>query len=416
MLGFSKFAGSMFTVEFPQKYLEINKLKCDFGKIRMNKRQIMLHKTPFPHAYQQWVFTTAEFILRPALWSLSEILSVFIPTTREQANTAKHYAKNLPLVPLYVSIFTCFMVPALVAFVLRCILHLFRNSYILSVNEYNGYANNAALQKRSFNVSTLNICLMPEFLSRFNNLSHTSQRAQQVGQRIVADQIHTQSAGSSNVTKQIGDIQTNFPETDFLCIQEAWDRDHSKRLIQNLHKVYPWILYDVGDASLFNNYFIFNSGLMFVSKFEIIHACFKTYSHSCKQCLFSGKGLLMVKVLLEKSNGENRVGYIYNTHLQAYQGETPIIQKQLDEVLLWTQEFRAITSAPGDIVNFDILCGDFNFDNMSPGDRCLSDHRLFSVYIDPARKSTGRDQDWTVVSQWRIQRRGLWVLQPSSFK
>lgn len=75
----------------------------------------------------------------------------------------------------------------------------------------------------------------------------------------------------------------------------------------------------------------------------------------------------MVKVLLEKTSKGTKVGYIFNTHLQAYQGETPIIQKQLDEVQLWTKEFRAMTSGQGDIVTFDILCGDFNLDNISPG-------------------------------------------------
>ncbi|XP_062592445.1 sphingomyelin phosphodiesterase 5-like [Saccostrea cucullata] len=357
----------------------------------------MLHKTPFPHKYQQWAFTVAEFILRPVLWSFSEIVSIFIPTTKERTHIARHYATSLAFLPLYISILTCLIVPAVVAFLMRCVLHLFRNSYILSVKGTDGQQYDS--EKKTYNVTTMNICLMPEFLSRFNNLSHTKQRAQITGQRIIADQIRTESI--ANGTKQVGDIQTNFSEIDFMCIQEGWDRDHSKRLVKELHKVYPWIIYDVGDTSLFNNYFIFNSGLMFVSKYEILHACFKTYSNSCKQCLFSGKGLLMVKVLLGRSKGKSKVGYIFNTHLQAYQGETPIIQKQLDEVLLWTEEFRTLTGDQRDSVTFDILCGDFNFDNISPGDQCLSDHSLFSVYIDPARKSAGQDHEWTVGTEMR---------------
>lgn len=30
------------------------------------------------------------------------------------------------------------------------------------------------------------------------------------------------------------------------------------------------------------------------------------------------------------------------------------------------------------------------------GDQCLSEHGLFSMYVDPARKFVGKDQDWTV--------------------
>lgn len=253
----------------------------------------MLHKTPFPHGYQQWMFAVSEFILRPVLWSFSEIVSIFLPTTAEQSSIMRHYSLNLPLLPLYLIVLVCLLVPALIAFFVRCILHLFRHSYILSVRLANEHPYKAP-HKKQCSISTMNICLMPEFLSRFNNLSRTSQRATAVGQRIIADQIQTQNR--SQAQSIVGNIETNFPEMDFICIQEAWHRDYSKTLVNELHTVYPWIIYDVGNSSLFNNYFIFNSGLMFVSKYEILHASFKTYSHSCKQCLFSGKGLLMVKV------------------------------------------------------------------------------------------------------------------------
>lgn len=362
----------------------------------------MLHKTPFPHRYQQWAFDLSEFILRPVLLSLSEIVSIFIPTTLERNQIVKHYLQNLPLLPLYLSILICLLVPAIVAFFLRCLLHLYRNAYILSVRLKDGQTYDASTRHQKchrYNISTMNICLLPEFLSRFNNLSHTSQRAERVGQRIIADQVKSQIKPKAPSSRE--NILTNFPEMDFICIQEAWHRDYSRTLVNELHKIYPWIIYDVGNSNLYNNYFIFNSGLMFVSKYEILDACFKTYSHSCKQCLFSGKGLLMVKVLLEKTSKGTKVGYIFNTHLQAYQGETPIIQKQLDEVQLWTKEFRAMTCGQGDLVTFDILCGDFNFDNISPGDQCLSEHGLFSMYVDPARKIVGEDQDWTVGTEMR---------------
>lgn len=259
----------------------------------------MLHKTPFPHRYQQWAFDLSEFILRPVLLSLSEIVSIFIPTTPEQNHIVKHYLQNLPLLPLYLSILICLLVPAIVAFFLRCLLHLYRNSYILSVRLKDGQTYDASTRHQKchrYNISTMNICLLPEFLSRFNNLSRTSRRAEWVGQRIIADQIQLQIKPKAPSSKE--NILTNFPEMDFICIQEAWHRDYSKTLVNKLHKIYPWIIYDVGNSNLYNNYFIFNSGLMFVSKYEILDACFKTYSHSCKQCLFSGKGLLMVKVFI----------------------------------------------------------------------------------------------------------------------
>ncbi len=48
-------------------------------------------------------------------------------------------------------------------------------------------------------------------------------------------------------------------------------------------------------------------------------------------------------------------------------GTKPIVSSQMSEILLWTTEFRERHDAPGEHVTFDILCGDFNIDNMSPG-------------------------------------------------
>lgn len=39
----------------------------------------------------------------------------------------------------------------------------------------------------------------------------------------------------------------------------------------------------------------------------------------------------------------------------------------MDSILKWTEEFRRDSKKPEEIVAFDILGGDFNLDNMSPG-------------------------------------------------
>ena len=44
-----------------------------------------------------------------------------------------------------------------------------------------------------------------------------------------------------------------------------------------------------------------------------------------------------------------------------------MILQQLDDVLEWCTEFRKQTADSKDVVLFDILCGDFNTDNISPG-------------------------------------------------
>lgn len=110
----------------------------------------------------------------------------------------------------------------------------------------------------------------------------------------------------------------------------------------------------------------------------------------------------MVKVLIGKeSESRRQVGYIFNTHLQAYQGTEPVVVRQMDDILRWTEEFRQQTHDVRDVVLFDILCGDFNIDNISPGDQISRDHKLFDIYNDPCRVKSGQDHPWTIGTEFK---------------
>ncbi len=65
--------------------------------------------------------------------------------------------------------------------------------------------------------------------------------------------------------------------------------------------------------------------------------------------------------------GLHRVGYISNLHNVAYQGEEDLISPFLSEAQIQYSQFRQRTQKPGEKVDFAVICGDFNFDNMSPG-------------------------------------------------
>ncbi|KAK3085878.1 hypothetical protein FSP39_009968, partial [Pinctada imbricata] len=173
-------------------------------------------------------------------------------------------------------------------------------------------------------------------------------------------------------------IMTHFPKLDFLCFQEIWDRDVTEILVNELKKVFPWILYDVGITNFTGNFFMLNSGLLFACRYPILAADFKKFTHSWTQCKFASKGLLMVKVRRRK-----------------------ILDKQLNQILQWSDEFISKTKAASDVVKFTILCGDFNFDNMSPADRELSKHKIFDVYEDEARIISGRDKEWAIGTEMR---------------
>lgn len=48
-------------------------------------------------------------------------------------------------------------------------------------------------------------------------------------------------------------------------------------------------------------------------------------------------------------------------------GDGRIRCEQLDMVASWIADFQAANKQPEEEVFFDVLCGDFNFDNCSPG-------------------------------------------------
>lgn len=48
-------------------------------------------------------------------------------------------------------------------------------------------------------------------------------------------------------------------------------------------------------------------------------------------------------------------------------GEGAIRCEQMNMVTKWISEFQAATGRADEDVVFDVLCGDFNFDNCSPG-------------------------------------------------
>ncbi len=59
------------------------------------------------------------------------------------------------------------------------------------------------------------------------------------------------------------------------------------------------------------------------------------------------------------------------------------------------------SSSSNETVAFAVLGGDFNCDNLSPADRHLFDHPIFSKYTDACMEGPGRDKEWAVGTELR---------------
>ncbi|XP_072013767.1 sphingomyelin phosphodiesterase 3-like [Amphiura filiformis] len=201
----------------------------------------------------------------------------------------------------------------------------------------------------------------------------------------------------------------NFPpDLDFVCFQEVFDYRAAKKLVNGLHGWFGHIVYDVGIDSWETNRFLMNSGLVVASRYPIVDVAFECYKQSQNEDRAVSKGLLMIKVHIGQTReGNPIVGFIAVTQLQVAQ-ENNIRSLQMDSILTWMTSFHSNSDKiePGamELVAFDVLCGNFNFDNMSPGDMPDWSHPIFLIYHDPCRLRPGCDRPWTKGSLIRRER------------
>lgn len=192
------------------------------------------------------------------------------------------------------------------------------------------------------------------------------------------------------------------PNVDILCLEEVFDKRAAQKLTNALKPVFGHILYDIGVYSFqppckCNSFKFFNSGLFMASRFPIVEAQYHCFPNSRGEDALAAKGLLSTKVLIGKNDKQkNVVGFFNCTHLHAPEGEGQIRCEQLNMVAEWIGDFQAANRKPDEDVAFDVLCGDFNFDNCSPDDSLEQNHRLFDEYRDPCRAGPGKEKPWVI--------------------
>ncbi|XP_072291264.1 sphingomyelin phosphodiesterase 3 [Eucyclogobius newberryi] len=204
------------------------------------------------------------------------------------------------------------------------------------------------------------------------------------------------------------EISAFFPANlDFLALQEVFDHGATTRLRRQLHRYFPYVLSDVGQygwKSCCSRFKFLNSGLILASRYPILDARFECYPNGRGEDALAAKGALFAKVQVGTSHQEQRVvGYLTCTHLHAIEGDAAVRCEQLDLLLQWGAEFRQDSSQPPegekvleDLVAFDVVLGDLNFDNCSSEDKLEQQHTLFTQYKDPCRLGPGEDKPWAL--------------------
>ncbi|XP_064910790.1 sphingomyelin phosphodiesterase 5-like [Columba livia] len=210
-------------------------------------------------------------------------------------------------------------------------------------------------------------------------------------------------AGTSTVTPAGPEaaepvLSERFPaDTDFVCLQEVFDGAAASRVCGQLAGAFPHVLWDVGERGLRGGRpVLLGSGLLLASRFPPLAARYRPFPNGRGEDALAAKGLLVAQVLLGSARGRRVVGYIGCTHLQAPAADAATREEQLSLSLRWLQLFREEQEQRGDLVAFDVLCGDLNFDNCSRGDELNQRHQLFQLYQDPCRRGAGLDAPWAI--------------------
>nr|XP_014352074.1 PREDICTED: sphingomyelin phosphodiesterase 3 [Latimeria chalumnae] len=168
------------------------------------------------------------------------------------------------------------------------------------------------------------------------------------------------------------EISSFFPtDVDLICLQEVFDKRAAAKLKSILNPVFGHVLYDVGVYALQGRcgFKFFNSGLFLASRYPILEAEYHCYSNARGEDALAAKGLLCAKIQVGTSpEGQGIVGYYNCTHLHAPEEDGQIRCDQLTSMMDWINKFQKATRLKDEIVVFDVLCGDFNFDNCSPGE------------------------------------------------
>ena len=291
------------------------------------------------HGYQSdllfYIDRTLELCRRPGRVAFDRTVCCFFPTRQEKSDKLwwlKNYFIKFPvfllvMIPFLPFQFFCYIMGGLFE-------KYFRKSYIMSFSrrKTNGHVSSFNYQpKKMYSFCTSNLCLLPEYVSRFNNLPYLDERMEEMAKvfnnsqqaycdysnRNIAQEERywqkrkdecPQIVSHSNDRCKIHDacpsfdvsISTELPPVDFLLLQEAcWMKEISEKLKNKLHKHYPYIVYEAGCQGLHYNMFFTGSGVMIASKYPILNAEFKPFEDSIRKDLVTCKGLLMAKVRID---------------------------------------------------------------------------------------------------------------------
>uniref|UniRef100_A0A3B4ZLQ9 sphingomyelin phosphodiesterase n=1 Tax=Stegastes partitus TaxID=144197 RepID=A0A3B4ZLQ9_9TELE len=163
---------------------------------------MVLHSAPYTSACLHFLDGLSWSLVFPCYWLLDRLLASCVATSLEKRQRAQDPCSFLSLcvliaAPLYLLLFFASLPFALLGFIIWAPLQAVRQPYLYTYRRPDkhqaeqgqagpggGGTGEWRPQGRSFCFCSANVCLLPDSLARFNNLSDTHRRAREVGKRI----------------------------------------------------------------------------------------------------------------------------------------------------------------------------------------------------------------------------------------
>ncbi|KAM9303442.1 sphingomyelin phosphodiesterase 5-like [Morus bassanus] len=399
---------------------------------------MLLPESPFPNRALAALDGLAWGLLAPSSWAVNSLLDLQQTTAEQRRQRQSRCGRcrsctGQALAGLaYVTLMLLSLPLAALGLLLWLPVQAARRPFIYQYTVGTAPAEPWDLrQRRTFTFVSANLCLLPSGLAKFSNLGQTPQRATYIACHLApapreprSDRAGLIEPWHGNANSYGGTLCTprqhpagvvvempveaaepapvvlseHFPaDTDFICLQEVFEAGAAATLRRWLGGTFPHILSEVGARGLRGGCLkLLNSGLFLASRYPLLAVCYHAFPNGAREDALAAKGVLAVQVLLGSAQGQRVVGYIGCTHLQAPAADAAIRNTQLTLGLRWLEQFREAQEQRGDMVAFDVFCGDLNFDNCSRGDELNQRHQLFEVYRDPCRRGPGQDAPWAI--------------------
>ncbi|XP_051807574.1 sphingomyelin phosphodiesterase 3 [Acanthochromis polyacanthus] len=163
---------------------------------------MVLHSAPYTSACLHFLDGLSWMLVFPCYWLLDRLLASCVATSLEKRRRSQDPCSFLSLcvlvsAPLYLLLLLASLPFALLGFIVWAPLQAVRQPYLYTYHRPDkhqaeqGQAGPGGAgtgewrpQGRSFCFCSANVCLLPDSLARFNNLSDTHRRAREVGRRI----------------------------------------------------------------------------------------------------------------------------------------------------------------------------------------------------------------------------------------